>query len=238
MSFEVIPAVDIRNGKCVRLTQGKAGSETVYYENPLDAALFWQDKMGAERIHFVDLDAAIGLGDNSALIAEMTQKCTSKIQIGGGIRTLENALKYIDAGAKRIVIGTTAVKNPDFITSLRDYLSPEHIIVSLDHIKGNVAIKGWTEVTNLNAFELGKKFEKLGAGYILFSAVEADGTFKGPDIENTKKMVDSVSIPVFAAGGTRSKEDVIAIKETGAYGVIIGKAFYENKIDFKVVKNI
>jgi phosphoribosylformimino-5-aminoimidazole carboxamide ribotide isomerase len=236
--MEVIPAVDIREGKCVRLTQGKAGSETVYYQNPIDAALYWQNDMGAKRIHFVDLDAAIGLGDNSDLIVQMTKLCTAKIQIGGGIRDIKRALKYIESGADRIVVGTTAVKNPDFIKELGEYIEPKQIIVSLDHIKGKVAVKGWTELTDLDALELGKTMEEKGAGFILYSAVESDGTFNGPDIINTRKMVESVNIPVFAAGGTRNKEDVLALKNAGVFGVIIGKAFYEKKLNFNEVKNI
>ena len=236
--MKVIPAVDIREGKCVRLNQGKAGTETVYYQNPLEAALYWQNEMGAERIHFVDLDAAIGLGDNVDLISEMTRKCTAKIQIGGGIRTIERARAYIDAGADRIVVGTTAVKNPNFIKELQPYMDPKNIIVSLDHVKGKVAIKGWTEVTDLDPYELAKKFEKLGAGFILYSAVEADGTFNGPDIENTKKMVETVNIPVFAAGGTRNIEDIETLQnEAKCHGVIVGKSLYEGTLDFAEVQN-
>jgi phosphoribosylformimino-5-aminoimidazole carboxamide ribotide isomerase len=237
-TIEVIPAVDIREGKCVRLTQGVAGTEKVYFDNPIEAALFWQDQMGAKRIHFVDLDSAIGLGDNSAMIAAMTKRCTAKIQIGGGIRSMESARKYIEAGADRIVVGTAAVKNIDFLSQLVSEFGSKKIIVSLDHKQGNVAIKGWTEITNFSAFSLAKEMEKRGAGYILFSAIEADGNFTGPDFENTKKMVETVSIPVIAAGGTRNAEDVKKLKEIGAYGVIIGKALYENKINFHEVKNI
>ena len=236
--MEVIPAVDIREGKCVRLTQGVAGTEKVYFDNPFEAMLFWQDTMKAKRIHFVDLDSAIGIGENSALIAEMTKQCSAKIQIGGGIRSIELARKYINAGADRIVVGTAAVKNPDFLAQLVSEFGSEKIIVSLDHKKGKVAIKGWTEITGHDAFDLAKEMENKGAGYILFSSVEADGNFTGPDFENTKKMVETVKIPVIAAGGTRNAEDVRDIKKTGAFGLIIGKALYENKIDFNEVKDL
>ena len=185
--MEVIPAVDIRLGKCVRLTQGKADDETIYYQNPFEAALFWEQEMGAERIHFVDLDGAMGTGDNSALIAEMTQSVSAKIQIGGGIRSIEKAQKFIELGASRVVIGTSAVKNPEFIRQLSEFLEPEQIIVSLDaDHDARIAIKGWTEITQKNAFEYGQIFEKLGAGYILYSAIENDGTFQDRILKTQK----------------------------------------------------
>jgi phosphoribosylformimino-5-aminoimidazole carboxamide ribotide isomerase len=236
--MDVIPAIDIREGKCVRLTKGVAGSETVYYENPLDAAMYWQNDMNATRLHFVDLDAAIGLGDNCDLITKIIKQVHIKVQVGGGIRDIEKAMHYINAGADRVVIGTVAIKNPTFIPTLAKKISPEHIIVSLDHKHGKVAIKGWTEITSKSAYEIAKDFEANGAGYILFSAVEADGTLSGPDIENTKKMVESVKIPVYAAGGTRNKSDIQALKEIGAYGVIIGKAFYEHHLDYRELKSL
>jgi len=135
-------------------------------------------------------------------------------------------------------VGTTAVKNPEFINELASLIDPKKIIVSLDHIKGKVAIKGWTEVTSLDAFDLAKKFESLGVGYILFSSVAADGTFNGPDLTYTKQMVEHVSIPVFAAGGTRDINDIRALNDIGAYGVIIGKALYEHKISMEEFSNI
>lgn len=236
--MDIIPAIDIREGKCVRLTKGVAGSETVYYENPMDAAMYWQNEMKAKRLHFVDLDAAIGLGDNSRLITDIIKNVKIKVQVGGGIRDIEKAIHYINAGADRVVIGTIAVKDPTFIPTLAKKLSPKQIIVSLDHKNGKVAIKGWTEITSKSAYEMAKEFERNGAGYILFSAVEADGTLLGPDIENTKKMVESVKIPVYAAGGTRNRADIQALKEIGAYGVIIGKAFYEHHLDYRDLTNI
>ena len=152
---------------------------------------------------------------------------------------MEKATNLINIGVDRVIIGTKAIKEPEFIEKLVEKTDSSHVIVSLDHVKGKVAIKGWTELTDQSAFDLGKKFENLGAGYILFSAVEADGAMSGPDIENTKKMVRSVNIPVFAAGGTRNIEDLVELKENAkAYGVIVGKAFYEHKIDFNQVKDL
>jgi phosphoribosylformimino-5-aminoimidazole carboxamide ribotide isomerase len=235
---EVIPAIDIQRGKCVRLLKGLAGSETVYYENPLDAALFWQNNMGVTRLHLVDLDAAMGVGDNTAILVSIMKHLHIKIQIGGGIHTLDKALLFIKSGADRIIVGTTAVKDPSFIPKLAQHLERDQIIVSLDHRNGNVAVKGWTENSGKNAFNLAQHFERAGVGYILFSAVDVDGTLQGPDLINTKKMVESVNIPVYAAGGTRNKVDILALKDIGAHGVIIGKAFYENQLDFRTVKDL
>jgi len=239
IKLEIIPAIDIKDGKCVRLTQGKAGTEKVYYQKPLDAAIYWEKEMGTKRIHFVDLDAAMGTGDNLPMIKKIINQCSMKVQIGGGIRSLVKAKELVNIGVDRIIIGTKAVKEPDFIKTLSEELGSEHIMVSLDHVKGKVAIKGWTELTENDAFEMGRRFQDLGAGYILFSAVEADGSMKGPDIQNTKKMVETVDIPVFAAGGTRNVEDILELRNKAkAFGVIIGKAFYEHKIDFREVKDL
>ncbi|MHA1467345.1 MAG: HisA/HisF-related TIM barrel protein [Promethearchaeota archaeon] len=199
--MEVVPAIDISDGKCVRLFKGKKGTETVYYENPLDALNFWINK-GAKRLHFVDLDGAWGSDKNKIVLKNMIKKASDKlkVQIGGGIRSYDQAIDLINIGADRIIIGTLAVKNPEIVKKLA-------------------------------------KISKLGAGYILFSAVEADGAFTGPDIKNIKKMVNSVNIPVYAAGGVRNEKDFKDLEDIGVYGVIVGKAFYENKIPFSIITN-
>lgn len=235
---EVIPAIDIQRGKCVRLFKGKAGSETVYYENPLEAALYWQNTMDAPRIHLIDLDAAMGVGDNTALLVSIIERLQIKIQIGGGIRTVEKAQSYIKSGVDRIIIGTTAVQDPTFIPKLVQNIRGDQIIVSLDHRNGKVAVKGWTEDSGKSAFTLAKQFQQVGIGYLLFSAIDLDGTLRGPDLINSKKMVNAVNIPVFAAGGIRNKADILALKEIGVHGVIIGKALYENQLDYRTVKDL
>lgn len=233
----VIPAIDIQNGKCVRLTKGELDKKTVYYEDPLDALHYWEDQ-GASRIHIVDLDGAFGIGTNYKLIQRLIKKTDIKIQMGGGIRSKEKALKLAELGVERLVIGTTAVKNPDFITKLNTEIDSSHIIVALDQKNGKPAIKGWTETLDTDIWELGKIMESKGAGYVLISSVEGDGAFTGPDIESTKKMVDSVGIPVIAAGGVRDKEDILALKSINAHGVIVGKAFYERRLDYADVRDL
>jgi len=237
--MEVIPAIDISGRKCVRLYKGKKGTETVYFENPLEAIAFWIEK-GAKRIHFVDLDGAWGSDRNKELFKQMIKKASDKmkIQIGGGIRSHEAAVNVIELGADRVIIGTLAVKHPDTIKKLARDLGSEHIIIALDYKKGKISTHGWTEDTDKDPFTYGKKMEEMGAGYILFSSVEADGAFIGPDLDNIKKMVRAVKIPVYAAGGVRNMEDIEKLKKTGVHGVIVGKAFYEGKLPFSIIQKV
>lgn len=236
--MEIIPAIDVSGGKCVRLFKGRKGTEKIYYENPLDALDFWV-KQGAQRLHFVDLDGAWGSDKNKIVLKNMIKKASDKlkVQIGGGIRSYDQAIDLINIGADRIIIGTLAVKNPEIVKKLAKTISSERIIVALDYRKGKIATHGWTEQTDKDPFIFGKKISNLGAGYILFSAVEADGAFTGPDIKNIKKMVDDSSIPIYAAGGVRNEKDIETLKSIGVHGVIVGKAFYENKIPFSIITN-
>lgn len=237
--MEIIPAVDISGGKCVRLFKGQKGTEKIYYENPLDALNFWI-KQGAQRIHFVDLDGAWGSDKNKELLKNMIIKAKDnnlKIQIGGGIRSYDAAIELIDIGANRIIIGTMAIKHPEIITKLAEDIGSEHIIVALDYKEGKISTHGWTVQTDKDPFIFGKKVANLGAGYILFSSVEADGAFTGPDIRNIEKLVNTVDIPIYAAGGVRNEEDLINLKKIGVHGVIIGKAFYEKRLPFSIIEN-
>ncbi len=230
--MKVIPAVDLREGKAVRLVKGVPGTETTYYDNPLDAARHWEQQ-GTKILHIVDLDAALGLGTNIHVIKQIVASSKVEIQVGGGIRTVEYAKELVTAGVARVVCGTSAVKNPPFVEQLVHEIGSSRVVVALDHVKGKVAVKGWAEVTNLDAFEIAKSMEKRGAGLILFSSVEADGAFTGPDLPMTEKMVKTVHIPVLAAGGIRNLEDLKRLKSINVYGVIVGKALYENKINFQ-----
>ncbi|MHA1792246.1 MAG: 1-(5-phosphoribosyl)-5-[(5-phosphoribosylamino)methylideneamino]imidazole-4-carboxamide isomerase [Promethearchaeota archaeon] len=230
--FEVIPAIDLRNGQCVRLVKGKIGTETYYYKNPVDALKHWKG-LGAKTIHVVDLDAAFGTGNNMEIIRDLVKFSGDdvSIQVGGGIRDEKIASDYIKLGVKRIVVGTAAIKKPTFVKKLEKEHGKDKIMVALDHKNENVMIKGWTKDSGKNLYEMGAIMEKNGAGSILLSSVEADGAFEGPDFQSTRKMIERIQIPVFAAGGTRNLEDVIKLRDIGASGVIIGKALYEGKID-------
>ena len=218
--------------------KGEKGTEKIYYENPLDALDFWISQ-GSQRIHFVDLDGAWGSDKNKELLKKMIKKASnkSKVQIGGGIRSLDAAKELIKIGADRVIIGTLAIKQPEIIKKLADEVGSKHIIVALDYKQGKISTHGWTEQTDKDPFSFGKKIENLGAGYILFSSVEADGAFTGPDFGNIEKMIKSVKIPVYAAGGVRNEKDIENLKKIGTYGVIIGKAFYEEKLPYSIIKN-
>lgn len=230
--FKVIPAIDIREGKCVRLYQGEIGTETMYYEKPVDALKHWMS-LGAKVIHIVDLDAATGIGSNKSIIKNIITTAGKKvdIQVGGGIRNAEMASDLLAMGVKRVVLSTAAVKDPALVGKLTEKHGSETIIVALDHKDGKVQIKGWTEDSGKDVFELGSIMADQGAGCILLSAVEADGAFAGPDFDTTTKFIETVSIPVLAAGGTRNLEDIARLRQIGAAGVVIGKALYEGQID-------
>jgi len=232
--MQVIPAVDLREGKCVRLTKGKPGTEEAYYDDPLDAARYWQEQ-GATIIHIIDLDAALGLGDNVDIINAIVKEVDAEFQVGGGIRGVEKAVTLHKLGVERVIIGTSAVKNPEMITVLKEKIGSKHIMVALDHVQGKVAIKGWSDISKFTAFDLVKDMEEKGAGSILFTAVERDGMLTGPDIENTEKMVRSVNIPVVAAGGIGKIADVVALARTSVHGVVIGKAFYRTLFTYQEV---
>ena len=230
--FTVIPAIDLREGKCVRLTKGVIGTETLYYENPVDAIRYWMS-LGAKTIHIVDLDAATGIGSNKPLIKSLAAVAGSKamVQVGGGIRDIDTAREYVDAGVARIVLGTAAVKNPSLVKKLSADIGSDRLIVALDHKQGTVRVKGWTEDSGKDVHEMGRTMADHGAGFILLSAVEADGAFTGPDVETTRAFIQRVEIPVLAAGGTRNLEDIAVLRDAGAAGVVIGKALYEGRID-------
>nr|MDO8110704.1 1-(5-phosphoribosyl)-5-[(5-phosphoribosylamino)methylideneamino]imidazole-4-carboxamide isomerase [Candidatus Sigynarchaeota archaeon] len=230
--FMVIPAIDLRQGQCVRLTKGEIGTETMYYEKPVDALKHWM-ALGAKTIHIVDLDAATGIGNNQAVIKDLVASAGRKadIQVGGGIRTMEIAETYITMGVKRIVMSTAAIKKPAIVKQLADKHGASKIIVALDHKDEKVQVKGWTEDSGKNIYDMAKIMVENGAGFILLSAVEADGAFAGPDFKTTAKLIKVVKIPVLAAGGTRNLEDIAKLRDIGAAGVVIGKALYEGKID-------
>ncbi|MHA1821134.1 MAG: 1-(5-phosphoribosyl)-5-[(5-phosphoribosylamino)methylideneamino]imidazole-4-carboxamide isomerase [Promethearchaeota archaeon] len=237
MTMEIIPAIDIQDGKCVRLTKGLLEKKTVYYEDPLDALHYWEEQ-GATRLHIVDLDGAFGIGTNYKLIKRIVNSTSIGIQVGGGIRTIEKAKKLIELGVERVIIGTAAVKNPNIVSRLEKEIGRDKIIVALDQKKGKLVIKGWTEAVEYDLFEFAKLIESKGAGGILISSVEGDGAFTGPDLETTKKMVASVNIPIIAAGGVRNTEDIRNLYEINVNAVIIGKAFYEGRLGFKECMNL
>ncbi|MHA1230147.1 MAG: 1-(5-phosphoribosyl)-5-[(5-phosphoribosylamino)methylideneamino]imidazole-4-carboxamide isomerase [Candidatus Helarchaeota archaeon] len=225
----VIPAIDLHKGKCVRLLKGKLENVKVYYENPLDVARLFIE-LGVKVLHIVDLDGAFGIGNNYEIIKNIINLKSFEIQVGGGIRSIEKAEELYSLGVDRVICGTAAIKDPEFVIKLVDSIGSKHVMVALDHRDGKILIKGWQEDTKLDVFNIAKKMENKGAGSILFTSAAVDGTLMGPDIENIKKLVNTVKIPVIAAGGIGNLEDLKKIEATGAYGVVVGKAIYEGKI--------
>jgi len=224
----VIPAIDIKGGKCVRLVQGKMDQETVYSTNPVEVAKKWQS-MGAEFLHLVDLDGAFaGEPKNSVAIEAIADAITIPFQVGGGIRDIEAINLYLAMGASRIILGTTALEKTWFV---RDVCEQHHgqILVGIDARDGKVAIKGWEELTNKAAIELAKELEDAGVAGIIYTDISRDGMLKGPNIEGIKALAQSVKIPIIASGGVSNIEDIKRLKElesVGVVGVITGKAIY------------
>ncbi|VAV84446.1 Phosphoribosylformimino-5-aminoimidazole carboxamide ribotide isomerase [hydrothermal vent metagenome] len=229
----IIPAIDIKDGRCVRLKQGRMEDETVYSEAPLEVAKQWQDA-GAEIIHLVDLDAAIeGRLVNFDTIKEIAESVTVPVQIGGGIRDTKSAEAYLAIkNIARVIIGTAAHSNPEFVAELSAKY-PGRIAVGVDAKDGFVAIKGWVEVTDTDAIELAKRLEKAGAAAVIYTDISKDGMLEGPNFKATKRLADSVGMPVIASGGVSKLEDIIELKDTGATSVIVGKALYCGNIDLK-----
>lgn len=227
--FEVIPAIDILNGKCVRLKQGQYNAETVYANSPLDMAKKWQDA-GAKRIHIVDLDGArTGIPKNIDIIKQIILEIKLPIQIGGGIRSIELIKDLIQHGAERIILGTTAVKNPNLLGSICKQF-PENIIVSIDAKDDKVTSDGWTHTSRKDIFTLAKEAIQFGIKRFVYTDISRDGMLTGPNIEGIKRFIEQVSVAVIASGGICSKQDIDNVSQTGAEAVIVGKALYEGKI--------
>ena len=234
----IIPAIDLKDGRCVRLKQGDMGSATVFGEDPVAMARHWAGQ-GARRLHIVDLNGAIaGRPKNEKVIRDMIRAVgdAMPIQLGGGIRDLDTIESYIDAGVAYVVIGTAAVKNPGFLSDA-SYAFPGRIIAGLDAKDGKVAVEGWSKMTGHDVVDLAKKYEDYGIEAIIYTDIGRDGMMTGINIEATLKLAQAIKIPLIASGGLNSLEDVQAVCRTlmpeGVIGAITGRALYEGSIDFK-----
>lgn len=231
----LIPAIDIKDGKCVRLRQGRMDDVTVFSDNPLDMAVRWIDA-GARRLHIVDLDgAASGKPVNTEVIREITSKYPDiPIQVGGGIRDADTVQAYLEAGVQYTIIGTKAVSAPHFVNDLCLEF-PGHIIVGLDAKNGKVAIDGWSKLSNHDAIDMARRFEHDGVVAIVYTDISRDGMMNGVNIESTVRIAQEVHIPIIASGGVSSLDDIRALRgveEEGIQGIIIGRALYEGSFDF------
>lgn len=231
----IIPAVDIKDGKCVRLLQGNMNDETVFYDSPVTAARKWEE-MGAQLLHIVDINGAItGSLQNVKFIEEIISAINIPIQVGGGIRTIEAVESYLTLGVKRVIIGTSAVKDASFIKDVcKEY--HDRIIIGIDAKDGMAAMQGWVETSERTAEDCIKEFEGTGVAGIVYTDISRDGMMKGPNIEGIKRIAKLVDIPVIASGGIAGIEDIkkiINLEQYGVCGMIIGKALYTGAISLK-----
>lgn len=229
----IIPAIDLKDGVCVRLLQGRREDVTVYSKDPVSTALKWQS-LGAKLIHIVDLDGAFtGEQKNIAAVRAIRGAVEIEIEVGGGIRDMERIELLLGLGVTRVILGTVAVKNPELLKEACR-LYPGRVLAGIDARDGKAAIKGWTEVTSFDAVELARKMESNGAAGIIYTDISRDGMLTGPNIKATKAIVDSVKIPVIASGGVSSMDDIRRLLEIkGLWGAITGKAIYSGSLDLK-----
>ncbi len=231
----VIPAIDIKEGRCVRLAQGDMNQETVYSENPVEMAKRWAG-MGAELLHVVDLDGAVeGRPKNLDLISRIVRECGVRVEVGGGIRNRETVEAYLRAGVFRVVIGTRAAEDPQFLREIcREF--PERIVAGIDARDGLVAIRGWTETTTKKAVDLASEMEETGVCAIIFTDIHRDGMRTGANIDSTRRLAESLRVPVIASGGISTLSDVeavLSIESSGVTGVITGRAIYAGSLDLE-----
>jgi len=229
----IIPAIDLKNGQCVRLLQGVKEKVTVYSNEPEKIAQQWEAD-GAKLIHIVDLDGAFsGEQKNADAIMNIRNTVKAPLQVGGGIRKIGTIMHLLSAGINRIILGTAAIEDPDFLTEACS-LHPGKILLGIDAKDGMVAIKGWEEVTSISAQELAKRLERIGIAGIIYTDISRDGMLTGPNIDAVREMVACVNIPIIASGGVSSIEDIRNLMNIqNLWGVITGKALYAKSLDLK-----
>ena len=232
----LIPAIDLKDGRCVRLRQGDMNDATVFSEDPVEMAMRWVEQ-GARRLHLVDLNGAVaGRPKNESVIRAITDAVGTRVpvQLGGGIRDLDTIERYLDNGIQYVIIGTAAVKNPGFLHDACGAF-PGQVIVGLDAKDGKVATDGWSKLTGHDVLDLARKFEGYGVEAIIYTDIGRDGMLSGVNIDATVRLARELTIPVYASGGLASIADIeqlCAVESEGVEGAILGRALYEGKIDF------
>lgn len=232
----IYPAIDLKDGKCVRLVQGDMTRDTVYNEDPAAQALEWV-QTGFNWLHIVDLDGAVdGVPTNHHAVRDILKNVDIPVQLGGGIRNRGQIEHWIGEGVSRVILGTAAVRDPELVKwACREF--PDQIAVGIDALNGEVMVDGWVDGSNIDAKLLASHFEDAGVAAIIYTDIDRDGTGKGVNVEATKALAESTSIPVIASGGAGSLEDIKAVKAAseshGLNGVIVGKAFYDKRIEPK-----
>lgn len=228
--MRIYPAIDIKDGKCVRLLRGSFDDVTVYGDDPAEMAKRWESE-GGEYIHVVDLDGAVkGHGVNAEAIRRICESVSVPVQTGGGIRTMEDIEAKLSCGISRVIIGTKAVSDPEFIkNAVAKY--GDKIAVGIDAKDGKVAIEGWEKTTEFGAVEFAKKMEELGVKTIIYTDIATDGTLAGPNVEAMKEMASNIDVDVIASGGIGNMDHIMSLAGTGVEGVIVGRALYTGGVE-------
>ena len=229
--MRLYPAIDIKDGQCVRLRQGAFKDITIYSDAPEKVAAHWQEK-GASFLHLVDLDGALaGYSVNEEVIRRIADTVSIPIEIGGGIRSKEAVERMLDLGVRRVIIGTKAAEHPEFLRDMVRTFGEEAIVAGVDAKDGMVAVEGWEKVSSLTASDLCLTMKEYGVRHIVYTDISRDGMLSGPNVEATRKLTEETGLDIIASGGVSCMEDLKCLHEAGIRGAIIGKALYENRID-------
>ncbi len=229
--MQLYPAIDMKNGQCVRLRQGAFKDITIYSDAPEKVAAHWQEK-GASFLHLVDLDGALaGHSVNEEVIRRIADTVSIPIEIGGGIRSGEAVERMLGLGVRRVIIGTKAVEHPEFLRDMVRTFGEEAIVAGVDAKDGMVAVEGWEKVSSLTARDLCLTMKEYGVRHIVYTDISRDGMLSGPNVEATRKLTEETGLDIIASGGVSCMEDLKCLHEAGIRGAIIGKALYENRID-------
>ncbi len=236
--MQIYPAVDIKDGKCVRLTQGNFDAVTVYEENPVKAAQNWLAQ-GASYLHIVDLDGAKqGNSQNEEIIAEIAKLSNIPVQTGGGVRSFEDIERKLSKGVARVILGTVAVHQPELVKQAVQKFGSDKIVVGIDAKNGNVAVAGWEEISNISALELCLQMKEYGIKTIIYTDIAKDGMMSGVNIDSTKELVEKTGLDIIASGGISSMQDLKKVQEIGVQGVIVGKALYQATLQLNEIVSV
>ena len=234
--MKIIPAIDLMNGQVVRLYKGDPKQKTVYSDNPVEIAKKWEAN-GADMLHIVDLDATLGTGSNISIIKKILEEISIPVEVAGGLRD-ESLILDVVKMSNRVVLGTLAFKDKELLKKLLLSLGSEKIVISVDHIDGEIVIHGWQDRTGIKLIDAIKEFLEMGFTEFLLTNVSRDGTMEGPDLEFLEQACSLDKTNVIASGGVSNIDDVKAVKEKNAFGVILGKALYENKVSIEEAKKL
>ena len=227
--MNIYPAIDMVEGRAVRLRQGRSDDMTVYGDPLMMARQFYGE--GAQYLHMVDLDGAFtGEGGNKALALSIARQVPIKIQLGGGIRDMDTVTRLLEGGIERVILGTAALRNPELVLRAIEKFGCERVVIGIDAREGRVAVQGWVEGSDVTPLELAHKMRAAGAKYIVYTDIARDGMLSGPNLENTRELVEKSGMSIIASGGVSAPEDVERVRDLGCEGAIIGKALYEGRI--------